>query len=386
MMEWLFLLLPLAAASGWYFAYRNFSTQTVDKKSGMNSNYLLGINYLLNEQADKAVDTFIKILEVDIETVETHLALGVLFRRRGEIDRAIRLHQNLIARPQLPKIHRIQALLALGQDYYHSGLLDRAERLFSQLISEKNEYGKMALHYLLDIYQQQKHWARAIEHGQKIAQSDSYRVKDMAHYYCELALMAQKENNSSQANDYLNKALRYDPHCVRASLIKGKWFMQDKKWKAAIEVYQRVKQQDPDYLTETLHPLQYCYAQKMAGQKAFLDYLQTVLEEYPKPTIYLAMVELFRQHDPEHARQFLIQQLQIQPSLQGIYHLMELNLDKSEACEQEKNHWILLKEFVTELLKKKTIYRCFHCGFNSKILDWLCPACRRWGSIKPNID
>lgn len=385
-MEWLFLLLPLAAASGWYLAHRNFAAQKIDRKSGINPNYLLGINYLLSEQSDKAVDTFIKILEVDIETVETHLALGVLFRRRGEIDRAIRLHQNLIARPQLPKTHRIQALLALGQDYYHSGLLDRAERLFSQLIGEKNEYGKIALHYLLDIYQQQKRWEIAIEQGQKIAQFESYRIKDVAHYYCELAQLACNKKETHKAYGYISKALRCDTDCVRASLIKGKLLMQDKKWKAAIDIYQHVKQQDPDYLTETLVPLQYCYAQKTASQKAFLDYLQVILEEYPKPTIYLAIVELLRQHDPEQARQFLIHQLQAQPSLQGVYHLMELNLDKSEASAQEKNNWFILKELVTQLLSKKTIYRCFHCGFNSKILDWLCPACRRWSSIKPDIE
>ncbi len=243
MLEVLFALLPVAAASGWYAAYYTISHAASHKKNDFNRKYLLGLNYLLNEQADKAVDTFIKILEVDTETVETHLALGVLFRRRGEIDRAIRLHQNLIARPQLPKAQRIQALLALGQDYYYGGLLDRAERLFFEIANEDNEaeYAKVALRYLLEIYQQQKRWDVAIKKAKKISKWESYIVKNIAHYYCELALKELKNKTSTkEVITLLNHALKYDAKCVRANLIKGEIAVKSEKWEDAIQLYQTI--------------------------------------------------------------------------------------------------------------------------------------------------
>lgn len=394
MLELLFLLLPFAAASGWYAAYYHFSHTTSDKKNDFNREYLLGLNYLLNEQADKAVDTFIKILEVDTETVETHLALGVLFRRRGEIDRAIRLHQNLIARPQLPKPQKIQALLALGQDYYYGGLLDRAERLFFEIAQneDNNEYTRVALHYLLEIYQQQKCWEVAVKHAKKISKWEPRMVKNIAHYYCELAVNALK-NQSSQKEVLvlLEQALKYDPSCVRASLMKGEIAIKAGKWEKAIQIYQSIKKQDPDYITETLAPLSQCYLKRESGETDLLNYLYATLSEYSKISICLAIVKLIQEKDREKALQFLIQQLESSPSLQGLYHLIDLHLRENDLAStdiNEKNKGInnltVLKTLMAKLLKNKPIYRCLRCGFNSKFLDWFCPACRNWSTIKPD--
>src|SRR5579883_3417069 len=147
----LFFLISVTIA--WFMGYRARPQEETPRKNNLPRDYLIGLNFLLNEETDKAVDIFIKMLEVDSDTVETHLAVGKLFRRRGEVDRAIRIHQNLIARPQLEKVYREQSLFELGQDYLSAGMLDRAERIFLELVDHK-EYIVPSLRALLDIYQQ----------------------------------------------------------------------------------------------------------------------------------------------------------------------------------------------------------------------------------------
>lgn len=384
MLELLFLLLPLAAASGWYIAYYKYSNPN-SRKQACNRDYLRGLNYLLNEQSDKAVDTFIKILEVDTETVETHLALGVLFRRRGEIDRAIRLHQNLIARPNLASSQKLQALLALGRDYYCAGLLDRAERLFFEVVHhDDSEYARVAVRYLLEIYQQQKRWEIAIKSAKKISKWDNKIVKNIAHYYCELAQnLLNTQGNPKEVIKFLEFALKYDPQCVRASLIKGKLAIMAEKWEQAITIYQSIKKQDPDYITETLEPLNHCYLQHQSGAVGLLSYLLETLTEHVQTPISLAIVKLIQEKDNDKALQFLTQQLQAKPSLSGLYQLVDLHLAQENSSLTDKENLISLKDLIKKLMENKPVYRCLSCGFNSKILDWLCPACRNWSTIKP---
>src|SRR6478736_1140125 len=153
---WLFMV-AIAFGVAWYLGYYSRPRRDSIQKMNLPRDYLVGLNFLLNEEPDKAVDVFIKMLEVDSNTVETHLAVGKLFRRRGEVDRAIRIHQNLIARPQLDKVYREQSLFELGQDYFSAGVLDRAERIFLELVEVKS-FSAKALRALLDIYQQEKDW------------------------------------------------------------------------------------------------------------------------------------------------------------------------------------------------------------------------------------
>src|SRR5579871_2241115 len=154
------ILVFMSLAAAWYLGYQSRYKNSADRKVNLPRDYLVGLNFLLNEEPDKAVDVFIKMLEVDSDTVETHMAVGKLFRRRGEVDRAIRIHQNLIARPQLDRIYREQSLFELGQDYLSAGMLDRAERIFLEVVAIK-EYAVAALRALLDIYQQEKAWENA---------------------------------------------------------------------------------------------------------------------------------------------------------------------------------------------------------------------------------
>lgn len=379
MTELLFLLLPIAAASGWYAAKRTPSSQHYT--SPLSQDYLVGLNYLLNEEPDKAVDIFVKMLEVNSETVETHLALGVLFRRRGEIDRAIRIHQNLIARPQLPPTQRIEALLALGQDYLRAGMFDRAERLLLEVIENNNPYVSLASHSLLDVYQQQKRWEEAINIARKLFAKGEEMQPNIANYFCELALQALAQNQFDQVRHYLKHAIVTDKNCVRASLLLGDLETKTGNYKAALAAYDHVKKQDPSYLSEIISAVVNCYS-LLEDKTGLIQYLQENLNLYPKVSLVLVIADYLKQYEGDHAAiEFMITQLQRQPSLRGLQRLIALQLEVVE--EKTHKNLLLLKELIANLLKNKPIYRCLNCGFSSKLLHWLCPTCRKWNMVKP---
>jgi lipopolysaccharide assembly protein B len=382
MTPFLLLLIPIAAACGWYAAKRQPADHEFPAEKPFPRDYLIGLNYLLNEQPDRAVDVFIKMLEIDSETVETHLALGTLFRRRGEVGRAIRIHQNLIARPQLSKQQRTEALLSLGQDYLRAGLLDRAERLFQEGVNAENTQDSLlSLRYLLDIYQQQKQWEAAIQVAEKlIARGDAVQNR-MAQYHCELATLAYKQAQTEQAQTYIKQALIIDPNCVRASLLQGEIAMQAQQFAAAIATYQQVQQQDVDYLTEIIKPLSVCY-EKSADKAGLEKFLYEQLQLQPRTTLLLALVDLIQQRDgADAAIAYLFHELRRRPSLRGLQRLLALQMDKAQNGQRE--NLLILQDLVFNLLKTKPVYRCVYCGFGSKLLHWFCPSCKNWNTVKP---
>lgn len=375
---WL-LVLPIAAFTGWYFGR---SRNEANPSSNVwSQDYLTGLNYLLNEQPDKAVDVFIKMLEVDSETVETHLALGNLFRRRGEVDRAIRIHQNLIARPNLGKSQRVQAMLALGRDYMLAGVLDRAERLFLEVI-DAGVYTADSLKYLLDIYEQEKDWEKCISTAQKIEVTLGESMHSViAHYYCELALAHRSHTSHEQRFRYLKRALSVDKKCVRAVLIAGSWEADQGNYKAAIRSYKKVKEQDPDYLSEVIPSLITCY-QKTGQEAQLIQYLRSCLEEHPRISIVLTLSERLKHWQSEAvAADFVAEQLRTRPSIRGLKQFIELQVSLSEGSAKEK--FFLLQQLTENLIKDKPIYRCGNCGFSGKVLHWQCPGCKQWNVVKP---
>lgn len=379
MINFISLLVPVAAFSGWMLG-RTSKPQLTSSKA-ISRDYLIGLNYLLNEQPDKAVDIFIKMLEVDSETVETHLALGNLFRRRGEVERAIRIHQNLIARPHLDKSQRTQALLALGRDYMLAGVLDRAERLFHE-VYETGEYSAESLRFLLDIYQQEKDWEQAILIAQKLEVcSNQSKQTDIAHYYCELAIDARVKVSSDSAFRNLKRALSVDKACVRACLLQGEWEQEAGNYKAAIRAYKRVKEQDPDFLSEIIHPLVECY-QKLGNEEELIAYLQECLREHPRISIVLVLSERLQHwHGDKVAEEFVASQLKQRPSLRGLKRLIDLQMNLTQGNTRQKLH--VLNNLTDQLLEDKPVYRCGHCGFAGKVLHWLCPSCKLWNTVKP---
>lgn len=381
MLDLLWLLLPVAAASGWWAAKRSANHQGGVRRNDLSSVYFKGLNYLLNEQPDKAIEVFVRLVEVDSETVETHLALGNLFRRRGEVDRAIRIHQNLIARPTLDREQRAQGLLELGLDYMRAGLLDRAESLFQELV-EMNDHTAAALANLVDIYQQEKDWDKAIHAQRRLEAVTGTSLEPVvAQYYCELAEQARSTGDLSKAMQMVKRALKGDPRCVRASLIEGHIAAAEGDYKAAVYAYLRVEDQDPRYLTEVIAPLQECY-QRLGKPEQMLEYLQRLVREHQGITAMLALADRVRQTQGEQsAAQFISAQLQERPSVRGLERLIELNLAGSSGVARD--NLLTLKNLVGKLLEDKHVYQCEHCGFSGKSIHWQCPGCKHWSTLKP---
>lgn len=382
MFQLLLLLLPIAAASGWLAGFRHQKTQSNanNATSIIPADYFVGLNYLINEQPDKAVDIFIKLLEVNSDTVETHLALGNLFRKRGEVDRAIRIHQNLIARPQLAKKQRVQALSELAKDYLSAGVLDRAERLFLELI-ETGEEIDQSYNYLLSIYQKQKDWKQAISIAQKLKLNSNVSNASLAHYYCELAEQTYQQGKLEETRAYIKLALGKDKNCVRASIITGKIAIDSGDFKQAIRAYKHIQDQDPDFISEVVAPLAECH-HKLELHSDFIAYLQNCLEKYPRISLVLALSEYVRKWHGDHAAiEFISEQTHRCLSLRGVEHLIDLYLNNAD--NETKNKLVLLRGFICKLLKNKPVYRCISCGFAGKQLYWQCPSCKRWGVVKP---
>ena len=378
-------LLPIAAVGGGWLMGRYWQQgKQKEQNNNLPADYFVGLNYLINEQPDKAVDVFIKLLEVDSETIETHLALGSLFRRRGEVDRAIRIHQNLIARPQLDKHYRAEALEALGQDYLHAGVLDRAEQLFQELV-ELGEKNITSLHSLLHIYQQEKDWLQAIETAQKLtAVSGESMHQTIAQYYCEIAEQVLDEGAVHQALRYLKRAQAIDPECVRASLMRGKIEYQQGNLKDAIRHYQHVPEQDIAYMPVVLPLLGSCY-QQLDQAEEFITYLKSILaKEHLVPVVLELAKHLQHTNGHKTAIDYVAEQIKVHPNLRGLNGLVDLYCQTTSGDIKQK--LTILHGFMDQLIAAKPAYQCSQCGFSGQSLYWSCPSCHQWNTVKPIVE
>lgn len=376
-------LLPVAAASGWIAAKRSVVKAEIKSAAReLRSDYFRGINYLLNEQPDEAIEVFIRVLEVDSETVETHLALGNLYRRRGEVDRAIRIHQNLIARTTLSADERSEALLELGQDYMSAGLLDRAESLYKELI-EIQAYTTQALRQVIDIYEQEKDWDKALSSVESLERvTGEWCGQLIAHYYCEKASLARAKGDIKGALDHTRAALRADVNCVRASLIEGDVQLHLGDAKSALSSYKRVENQDPAYLGEIVERVGQCVNNEQECAE-YADYLSTLIDRFNVGNAVLALSSIIEDTaGSDAAIDFLIARLGKVPSTAGLDRLLALELSGNGGNNDSRTTSI--KEVTRKLLVREPDYRCEHCGFTARSLYWKCPACKYWNTAKPS--
>ncbi|HFD80940.1 MAG TPA: lipopolysaccharide assembly protein LapB [Gammaproteobacteria bacterium] len=331
MLDLLWLLLPVAAASGWWAALYSQKKSRARAQALLNSAYGRGLNHLLNEEPDKATEVLVRMVEVDPDTVELHLALGGLFRRRGEVDRAIRVHQNIIARSRLSEDLRAQATLELGRDFLGAGLLDRAEQLFRNLL-ERGEYEEEVCRHLIDVYQQEKEWQRALEIGRRLQKfgSDSCRLR-LSQYHCELAEAALVAGDQERALRETERALEEDDACVRATLLQGDILARQGDHATALQTYLRVERQNTELLPEVIGRLRDCY--RRLGDAAKGEACIAALRER--------------------------------------YHLPSFGEEGKGAPEP------------AALVGQALRYRCEQCGFSSRRLFWQCPGCKCWSSVKP---
>ncbi len=380
MMELVVLLLPVAALSGWFAAKRSHA-KGKQPYSNHNTDYFKGLNFLLNEQPDKAIDVFIQMLEVDSDTVETHLALGNLFRRRGEVDRAIRVHQNLIARPTLKPEHRSQALLELGQDYMRAGLYDRAESLFQEL-TESNVHQEQALSSLLFIYEKEKEWDSSLQTAAKLESVTGKQLNNQrAHYYCELADEARISGDIKLAGVYLKKAQGCNKDSIRAAILLGEVEQQKGNYKTALKMFNKVAQNNPVYLSIVLPALRDCY-EAMGTQADLRSFLQEFIATNGGLAGAVTLSQIISDEDGvEAAAKFLLEHLKQYPSLDGMRQL--ISLESKEQTITKTEILQLLNALLDKMVEDNSGYKCTTCGFSAKTMHWLCPSCNSWSSIHP---
>ena len=384
-MEVIYFLLFWAAIGGaWYLGYK--TRQKVSASSSSTSlpkDYLAGLNFLINEEPDKAVDALIKMLEIDSNTVETHLAVGNLFRRRGEFDRAIRIHQNLIARPNLNKNFRDKSLYELGQDYLSAGVLDRAERIFLQVLDIKT-YSAKASKALLDIYQQEKEWENAIQMAYKLEFLKKQNMQPIiAHYFCELADVEFDKGNLHRGNNFLKQAFIADESCVRASILQSKALINTGDFTGSLKVLKRIKNQNLEYLSEAIDIIAKCY-EAIGKPEEFLKYLSNVLKIHPNVTLAATLAKhMKRIRGNREAFDMITGFVKDNPSFKAFQLYIRLYLESASGKLQEDLE--ILQSLTNKLLLDKPDYQCNSCGFSAKTLNWLCPGCKQWSTMKPAV-
>ena len=384
----IFLLLVLAVGVGWFAGKLTASSPRNNKRSvnQIYQDYFVGLNYLLRDEPDEAIDTFIRALEINSDTVETHLALGTLLRRRGKVDKAIKVHQALLARPALDTEFADAVRLELANDYIAAGLLDRAERLLKEMLENQSQARWEALRQLMTIYQTEKEWSAAIECAETLLRSSPFK-KDTtlhniaAHFCCELGDLALAQGNKDATREQVNKAFQFNRHSVRAALLLAAIEQGNGNYRAAIKELTRIRQQQPEYILELLEPMAECYGQLGANEE-FTRFLQSCLEEEPRISVILQLAQLVRQEQGETAAaQFLSDKMARYPSLKGMSSLLGL---QAKECSGVLRENLLLMQSITERwLARKPAYRCDQCGFETRGLYWQCPSCHKWDTVKP---
>ncbi|WP_420065851.1 lipopolysaccharide assembly protein LapB [Pectobacterium colocasium] len=382
MLELLFLLLPVAAAYGWYMGRRSAQQDKDQESNRLSREYVTGVNFLLSNQQDKAVELFLDMLKDDSNTFEAHLTLGNLFRSRGEVDRAIRIHQALTESASLTFEQRLLAVQQLGRDYMVAGLYDRAEESFNQLVDEE-DFRRSALQQLLQIYQATSDWPTAIDVAEKLVKmgKDQLRV-DIAHFYCELALLAMGSDDLDKALTLLKKGATADSQCARASIMMGRIYMAQQDYSRAVDALRQVIKQDKDLVSETLPMLQECY-QYLDKPLDWANFLKRCVEENTGATAELMLADILeREEGAEVAQAYINRQLQRHPTMRVFHRLMDFHLHEAEDGRTKENLQGL-RDMVGEQIRTKPRYSCRKCGFTSQSLYWQCPSCRTWASIKP---
>jgi lipopolysaccharide biosynthesis regulator YciM len=376
---WMLLIFPLFFGMGW-LAARIDIKELLSESSALPQSYFQGLNFLLNEQQDKAIEAFIEVVKVDPQTVELHFALGSLFRRRGEVDRALRMHHNLVERADLDDNKRQQAIFELAQDYLKAGILDRAESLFREL--EGTPYARNALEFLLELFQKEHDWLKAIAVAKKLTEvSGQSYGKQAAFFYCELADEEIAQGNPAAARGYLQQAFQVHPGSVRATMLLGDMAESEGRHEEAIAIWRSIETQDAQYLSLVAERLLDAY-RSLGREPEGTALLREYLGKYHSLDLMNVVFDGVQKNEgPAAAYQLVRDELERNPTLLGLDKLLEARLQEVSISNRAD------VELVRNLIHKRTrnlaMYHCANCGFNARQFYWHCPACQAWDSYSP---
>jgi len=379
---WWLLTLPLFFSLGW-LAARVDLKQLLAESTALPAAYFKGLNFLITNQHDKAIEAFTEAVQANTDSLELHFALGSLFRRRGEVDRAINLHLNLLTKKELEPQQKLAVTAELAQDYLKAGLLDRAEELFESL--DDDRYRQPALRALLEIYVREREWERAIKAATELERLSGvpFRI-EIAHYYCELAVKSKLANDTHSARFELDQALNANKHCVRANVLLGDMEAEAGDHKAAISTWKRIEFQKPEYLGLIAPKLLASY--RALNQTAEgLNLLKVYLQTYQLSALLNVLYEAtLAEEGAESAARLARNELIKMPSLNTLDQLLqaraivETNQPQNNTNLQDTQ---LMQQAVRHAIGNKTAYYCQQCGFKAKYHHWQCPACNAWEAL-----
>ena len=386
-----YLLLLTAISAGWLLGRLGSSkyTHTKASNSDLFQDYFVGLNYLLNDEPDEAIDTFIKALEINSKTIETHLALGALLRRRGKVDKAINVHQALLARPNLERDFSNSVRLQLALNYIAAGLLDRAERLLKEILEDGGQAKWDALRQLITVYQTEKDWENAIACSSALLKNARFRkdptlLGGAAHYCCEIAQLQLHNNRDTQARSEIKRAFTFERNSTRAMLLLADLEQRQGNYTAAIKDLLRVREVKPQFIAQLLEPLASCH-ESLGTRADFEKLLRKMVLEDSSTEAALMLVKITNASSENvEAVSLLREHLEHLPSSGALIELLELLLDGVDVNVASSLE--LLLNLVKAQAHVSSEYRCHHCGFETKNFFWMCPSCKRWDKISPIND
>ncbi len=384
--SWL-LLLPVMFGVGWLASRWDLRLENrMDERERIRQqrSTFKGLSLLLNEQPDQAIETLVKIAQLDPETIELHFSLGNLFRRRGETERAIKVHQHLANRDDLKPRDRDHAAYELGCDFLRAGLLDRAEASLNRV--GQGKFAVPAKESLLEMYQVERDWKKAIIAAHELAtlQGKSHQT-EIAQFHCELGQEALRRKDLQEAEQSIQRALQAVPNHSRALILQGDYLMAMERPAQAIEAWSLVAESHPAYM----HLLadRWMIAHTAINQvDEGLDRLCALLKTQASGELLdIVHKQLMAIRGPKAANVMLVDVMQHSPSLSALSKLAETRLALEEGSANSER--VLELQSILNLLRQRTTslarYTCGNCGFRARRFYWQCPGCNHWEAYSP---
>jgi len=377
---WWLLVPPLFFGLGW-LAARIDIKQLLNESRRLPAAYYKGLNFLVNDQEELAINAFVEIIKTNPDSVELNFALGSMFRRKGEIDRAILIHQKLLQRNDIAAEDRLQAQYELALDYLKSGLLDRAEDTLKAL--QNTRFARKASGHLLDIYQQEKQWEKAIAVANTLADANYSFQHEVAQFYCEIAQRELANSQLDAARRHLETALSTHRKCVRANILLGDMELSSGHSEQAVAIWQRIETQDPQYLSLVGSRLLEAYKTQQKLPEG-IQLLKNYQATYPAlDLLELLHQSLLEKEGAKPARDYVYQVLRDTPSLLGLKTLVEAEALLMPA--ERRKDLDFIRNLIQENTRKQAMYLCTACGFRARQYYWHCPGCSGWETYNPKL-
>jgi lipopolysaccharide biosynthesis regulator YciM len=376
---WWLLALPLFFLLGWSAARIDIG-QLLTETSTLPASYFRGLNFLISEQPDKAIEAFTEALKADSNTLELHFALGSLFRRTGEMDRAIRLHQGLLEREGLAEPQKLMALAELAQDYLKAGLFDRAEEIFIKLTETR--YANSALRALLEIYVREKEWLQAVDVAQRLEALTGRPLRmEIAQFHCELAQQQILLGHAEHARANLDLAINANRDCVRANVMLGDLEATASNPAAALTAWRAIELQTPACIELVAARMMAAWRDLDKAEEGLL-WLQEIVRKYhleeTAQVLFEATLDL---KGPEAGYRMAHDEAEQSPTLAALDRLLQAKVSGMPDGDLR-----LVMEAVREHLEKTAFHRCSTCGYTARQFHWHCPSCGEWETFPPRFE